>query len=352
MTIFSSDGTMEFKKICVIHLNQIGDLVFSLPLLKALRENNPGAAIHSVIRPYLHDLLAPSPYVDQLIHRKGGWVDGLKLLRQIRQNRYDLLISLSRSIECLMLTNLSKAGVKAGFEHPPWDRGLDIKEKIEGHHSWVNNLKLLGRLNVDVPQKDYVGLLVLPGPADPGKKSEAGWVRPRGKYAVIAAGTSARRRVKAWEERKFGELIVLLKDKYGLDPVLVGSESDREVHRRVTGMIKEADRDHRVGQVFDLSGRISLLDLCYILKDASLFVGVDSGLMHLASALDIPVVGIFGPTDPSYVGPLNARSVAVREEGLDCMPCYLKGCEERACLKNLKVEKVFRSCEQVLDSQR
>jgi ADP-heptose:LPS heptosyltransferase len=352
MTIFSSEGTMEFKKICVIHLNQIGDLVFSLPLLKALRENNPGAAIHSVIRPYLHDLLARSPYVDQLIHRRGGWVDSLGLLRRIRQNRYDLLISLSRSIECLMLTNLSGAGVKAGFEHPPWDRGLDIKEKIEGHHSWVNNLKILRRLNVGVSQKDYVGLLVLPEPADPGKNNEPGWVRPRGKYVVVAAGTSARRKVKAWEERKFGELIVLLKDKCGMNPVLVGSENDQKVHRQVVGMIKEVDRDHRVEQVFDLSGKISLLDLCYILKDASLFVGVDSGLMHLASALDIPVVGIFGPTDPSYVGPLNMRSAAVREEGLDCMPCYLRGCEERACLKNLEVEKVFRSCEQVLNPQR
>jgi ADP-heptose:LPS heptosyltransferase len=103
---------------------------------------------------------------------------------------------------------------------------------------------------------------------------------------------------------------------------------------------KEVDRDHRVEQVFDLSGKISLLDLCYILKDASLFVGVDSGLMHLASALDIPVVGIFGPTDPFYVGPLNTRSAAVREEGLDCMPCYLKGCEERLN-KNLEAERYF-----------
>jgi ADP-heptose:LPS heptosyltransferase len=351
MTIFSSNGTMEFKKICVIHLNQIGDLVFSLPLLKALREHHPAATIHSIIRPYLHDLLAPSPYVDQLIHRKEGWMDGLNLLRQIRRNRYDLVISLSSSVECLMLANLSGARVKAGFEHPPWDWGLHVKDKIEGHHSWYNNLKLLRRLDVGVSQKDYVGLLTLPDPAEREKKSGTGWTWPRDKYAVIAAGTSARRKVKAWEERKFGELIVRLKETYDLNPVLVGSGSDQNVHRQVIEMIKEADRKNEVREVYDLTGKIGLLDLCYILRDASLFVGVDSGLMHLASALDIPVVGIFGPTDPFYVGPLNKRSVAVREEGLDCMPCYLKGCEERACLKKLEVDKVFRSCEQVLNPQ-
>ncbi len=349
MTIFSSNGTMEFKKICVIHLNQIGDLVFSLPLLKALREHRPGGTIHSIIRPYLHDLLASSPYVDRLIHRKGGWVDRVNLLREIRRNRYDLVISLSSSVDCLILANLSGARVKAGFVHPPWDWGLQVKDKIEGHHSWYNNLKLLSRLNIAVPQKDYVGLLILPDPTEPDKKSGLDWTWPKGKYAVIAGGTSARRKVKAWEERKFGELIVRLKAKYDLDPVLVGSESDQDVHRRVIEMIKEADQKDEVREVFDLSGKISLLELCYILKTASLFVGVDSGLMHLASALDIPVVGIFGPTDPFYVGPLNKRSAVVREEGLDCMPCYLKGCEERTCLKKLEVEKVFQSCEQVLN---
>jgi ADP-heptose:LPS heptosyltransferase len=69
--------------------------------------------------------------------------------------------------------------------------------------------------------------------------------------------------------------------------------------------------------------------------------------MHLASSLDVPVVGIFGPTDPFYVGPQNRRSIVVREE-MECAPCYLKGCEERRCMKNLGVKKVLDACEQLL----
>jgi ADP-heptose:LPS heptosyltransferase len=97
----------------------------------------------------------------------------------------------------------------------------------------------------------------------------------------------------------------------------------------------------------NLAGKTGLRDLCYLLKGASLFVGVDSGMMHLASSLDIPVVGIFGPTDPFYVGPQNRKSMAVREE-MECSPCYLKGCQERTCMEKLEVRKVWEACEELL----
>ena len=68
----------------------------------------------------------------------------------------------------------------------------------------------------------------------------------------------------------------------------------------------------------------ALTGLCSVIKGASLFVGIDSGVMHMASCLDIPVVGLFGPTDPFYVGPQNKKSIVVREESMECVPCYLK----------------------------
>ena len=134
---------MGFKKICIIHLNQIGDLIFSMPLLKALRENYPAASIHCLVKPYLQELLVDSPFVDRLIPRKSGLTAKFKLLKNIRKNKYDLVISLARSEECLMLTALSRAKIKAGFSYFPWDLCLNLKETIEGHNSWYNNAKLL-----------------------------------------------------------------------------------------------------------------------------------------------------------------------------------------------------------------
>ncbi|MCP4368512.1 MAG: glycosyltransferase family 9 protein, partial [Deltaproteobacteria bacterium] len=134
---------MNFSKICIIHLNQIGDLVFSLPLLKALRDNFPGATIHSVVRPYLQELLVGLPYVDSIILRKGNLKAKFELLKKIRHYEYDLIVSLPRSEESLMLAMFSKAKMKVGFAHFPWDLGLDIKKTVDGHNSWHNNAKLL-----------------------------------------------------------------------------------------------------------------------------------------------------------------------------------------------------------------
>jgi ADP-heptose:LPS heptosyltransferase len=153
--------------------------------------------------------------------------------------------------------------------------------------------------------------------------------------------------VKTWGEEKFGDLILRLKERHGLNPVLVGGEDSNEVSKKVVEFVREKDDGKNVNQIQNLAGKTNLKELCYLLKESSLFVGVDSGIMHLASSLDIPVVGIFGPTDPFYVGPQNRRSRVVREE-MECSPCYSKGCDERPCMKNLEVQRVLEACEELL----
>ena len=329
---------MYFKKICVIHLNQIGDLIFSLPLLKAFRENFPDASIHSVVKPYLEELLVGSPYVDRIVLRKRGLKAQRELLKNIRKQRYDLLISLSTSEECLTLTAFSKAKAKAGFSRFPWSLWLDTKDTIEGHNSWHNNAKLLKRLNVKVNKNDYVGLLSL-------DKNERNFSLPN-KFVIISPGASRRRFAKTWGEEKFAELMLLLKKKHDLTPVLVGGKYNLEYNNRIIKKVR--GNDHGRGMDIINATGTGLRELCSMIKDASLFVGIDSGIMHLASSLDIPVVGIFGPTDPFYVGPQNDRSIVVREEEMACVPCYLKACDHRDCMRKLSVDKVLNACEQIL----
>ena len=98
----------------------------------------------------------------------------------------------------------------------------------------------------------------------------------------------------------------------------------------------------------DLTGNTGLRSLCSIIKDASLFVGIDSGIMHLASSIDIPVVGLFGPTDPHYVRPQNNKSSVVRMAEMECVPCYLQPCKHRNCMRKLGVERVMNACTKLL----
>jgi len=331
----------DARRIVVIHLNQIGDLVFSLPLLHSLHQHCPQAEIVSILKPGLTGLLEGSASVDRLMPKQDGLSARLRLMRDLRRLAPDLLISLPRSEEAFLLTMFSRAKIKAGFANFPWDMTLDVKEHIEGHNSWYNNAKLLKGLGIPIAQDSYVGLLQVRDSQPP-----AGLPT---RYAVISAGASSRRLIKAWDEDKFADLIVRLNKHYDLSAVLVGGADSRACN----GRIKELACGRRgafQGEITDLSGRLNLKELVAVLKLSELFVGIDSGVMHLASALDLPVVGLFGPTDPFYVGPQNRKSRVVREE-LDCMPCYIRpSCRDYDCLRSLSVDRVWNACAELLGS--
>ncbi len=331
----------NYNKICVIHLNQIGDLIFSLPLLKSLKDHFPQASIHSVVRPYLEGLLMDSPFIDRIILHKDTNLARLSLIWTLIRERYDLLISLARSEEALSLAGLSRAHLKAGFTHFPWDLCLDVKEVIQGNYSWFNNAKLLMRLGIPISQDNYVGLLHVD------KYLQVDGLPLR--YVVVSPGASSRRIAKTWDERKFASVIAQLSMEFGLDCVLVGGSDSAECTSTITNHVEHFLKGG-VQQVVDLAGKTNLRELTGILKKAKLFIGNDSGVLHMASALDIPVVGIYGPTDPKYSGPQNTRSAVVKKQ-MKCAPCYLREpCTHRICLEELDAQAVVDVCRKVLNS--
>jgi heptosyltransferase II len=328
-----------YNKICVIHLNQIGDLIFSLPLLKSMKDHFPQASIHSVVKPYLEGLIADSPFIDRIILRKNSNLARLGLVWTLMRERYDLLVTLARSEEALSLAWLSRARLKAGFTHFPWDLCLDVKEVIQGSHSWSNNAKLLMRLGIPVSQDNYVGLLQVNEPLE-----------VKGlpfRYVVVSPGASSRRIAKTWDERKFASVIARLSVEFGLGCVLVGGSDSVECTRNISHHVGDFLKGG-VQHLVDLAGKTSLRELSAILKRARLFVGNDSGILHMASALDIPVVGIYGPTDLKYTGPQNTRSAVVRTQ-MKCAPCYLREpCAHRSCFERLDAQDVFDACSKLM----
>lgn len=331
---------MSITRICVLHLNQIGDLVLSLPLLKALKEHFPGSRIHSVLKPHLAVLLDDSPFVDAVIPREAGLRARLELLRAIRKNRYDLLIALPRSEEALALATLSRAGMKAGFSRPIWDFALDVTARIEGHPGWVNNRSLLHKLGIPVVTDDYVGLLSCRSWTYSGDLPE--------RFAVYAPCASGRRQTKTWGSEKFADMMVRLDRDQDLLPVLVGAPADAAANQGIEELAR-AKGLTRSG-ILNLTGKVDLKELCVVLQNARLVVGIDSGVSHLASSLDKPLVVLFGPTDPEFVGPQNRKSVIVHHADIPCVPCYLKKCSHRMCMDAITVDEVVQACRSVLHS--
>jgi ADP-heptose:LPS heptosyltransferase len=242
-----------------------------------------------------------------------------------------------------LIAGCSGARIKAGFTHPPLDRLLHVRETIEGHNSWSNNSRLLKRLGVPVPEGGYVGLLP--------RECYDGTTPLPDRYVVLSSGASSRRQTKAWDPCKFAAVADRLHDRHGLVSVLVGGADCRSCNDEMLAAMQPRART----ACLDLTGAVGLCQLSALLAGAELFVGIDSGVMHMASAHDVPLVALFGPSDPAFVAPHNQHSCIVRNESLECVPCYLKPCDHCTCMQSITVEQVLKACESLLphsDSQK
>lgn len=319
------------QRIVCIHLNQIGDLLFSLPALYNLRKRFPNVHISSIVRPGCAELLARTGLVDDVIPRpKRGNVSDAKLAFGLRKDMCDLLVLFSTSPAAWGMAQLSGARVKAGFIDFMNGFLLDIVSPWSSPPSTVNNLRLIELVGCDIIKRDYVGLLKTTE-ADRKESQrilcDSGIVENQ-KYVVLSAGTSEGRETKCWTFQGFAGIADRLMDGFGLKSVIVGVGGGQSISSLTQNAV-------------DLTGKTSLPVLAAVLEQSSVFIGIDSGVMHLAAAMGVPVVGLFGPTDPTLTGPQGDRHAIVRV-ALECSPCLKSDCHDPMCMTGITVDDVYR----------
>lgn len=334
----SLGGEPSPLRVVTFHLNQVGDLLFSLPALLALRSGFPGARITAVVRPSLVGLLEITGLVDDILERpRRGWIAKIRLIRRLRRAAFQVAVSFSQAEECVLLARLTGAAVRAGFSGGRFAGWFTVQAEKIGPPSTGNNLRLVSALGCPAVQDTYVGLIT---PSD-GDRADAEQLLVRvgvqmdRPIAVISPATSKRRTIKEWRTDRFAAVADYMAKHKGAQVVLVGAEPDHA--------LREAVR----GPVADLSGQTTLRQLAAVLERAALFIGVDSGVMHMAAALRTPCVAIFGPSDPTLTGPQGKGHQVVRL-GLSCSPCFGKTCPyNRECMENLQPEKVIEAIDLV-----
>ncbi|MDH7480789.1 MAG: glycosyltransferase family 9 protein [Armatimonadota bacterium] len=314
------------EKIVCFHLNQLGDLMFTLPALYNLRHHFPKARIVSVARSAHRELLTLTGLVDNVLERPyGPWSAKVRLALKLRRERFDIAVLFSMSTESAILAAVAGPKAKVGFRGP----GLTYRVKKFGPPSISNSLRLVEAIGCPIVKNDYVGLIKLTE-AERQKASDllsSAGLPKFANYAVLAPGST--REIKQWTHEGFVSLASLLHSEFGFASVIVGAERDR--------IIEQSN-----GAIVDLLGKTSLADLAAILERAKVFVGVDSGVMHLAAAMGVPVVALFGPTRHDLTGPLGNRNRIVTA-GVPCAPCMKTSCNDRICMRNITVEKVVEA---------
>lgn len=307
-------------------MNWLGDVVMSLPALSAVRRAFPNAHLALLIKRELASLFDGAGWVDEVIPYQvgrgaAGLADRWRIVEAIRRRRFDLAIAFPNSFEAALWVALARVPRRAGFARD--GRGPLLTDRVrptapimEAHqvHYLLHMLKQT--LGVD-GEAQRCAL----EPHEPHRAKMRAWLermrrRPQGKLVAIAPA-AAYGPAKEWPAGRFAALIDMLAERFGAECVLVGALNERARCEQVAAACRH--------QPIVAAGETSVGDLVALMSLSDAFVGNDSGCMHVAAAVGIPTVGIYGSTRPARTGPLGPRTMTLYRQ-IECSPCLKRTC--------------------------
>jgi lipopolysaccharide heptosyltransferase I len=332
------------QKILVIRLRGIGDVVLTTPVLENLRRAFPRARIDYLTEPPSAPLLQIHPAITTvhvLEHKRWRKLPGLAALRAnldfirtLREQNYDLVIDLFGNPRTALLTYLTRAALRVGFRFRVRRFAYNRVVEPRGAHLHAAEFHLDALRALQIPiatSQPRIAAAVSP-------VAEKFWQEHRitAHDRVIAFNAFGGWHTKRWPLASFAELGDRLQRELGAKVILLWGPGELEEVRHMAAMMRTPAL---------IAPPTSLNDLTALLDRVNLLVANDSGPMHLAAALQTPVLAIFGPTRPDLQGPLGEGHVVVTKEGLPCLGCNGLTCKiaTHDCMQKLSVETVFHA---------
>jgi heptosyltransferase-1 len=341
----------QLSKILIIKLSSIGDIVHTFPVLLPLREKYPHAKIAWLVEKNFKSLLQNIDCIDQVYT-----VDTLKWrkkpfnkathkqiqfrISQLRKECFDISIDFQGLIKSALLGWLSRAKLRIGFDknslREPLSRFFYHKTELceqNSPHVIYKNLSLLNTLGINQVEIKFPHFL---GKTDREFASLCIKRLKLKRFAIINPGAGWP--CKQWNIEKYAALADILINRYNLSVLISWGPGEKKLASKLKASMKYD------GIVLFPT---SILQLAALIERASLFIGSDSGPLHLATALRTPVVGILGPTDPERNGSYISEDIIVSKR-LDCSPCYKKNCDNPLCMKNISLDEIVSAVDKRL----
>ncbi len=332
------------KKILVIKLRHLGDVLLTGPVFSALKSALPEAKIDAFIWSECVPMLEGHPAVSGWIEYDRGWkklgffkkiFKEFSLLRKIRRQKYDLVINLTEGDRGALAAKASKARVRVGFD--PKKKGFWGKKKLYTHvvkvcpgvrHTVERNLDAVRRLRIFPMLSERELFLHVP-------ETARSYIHQLAQNSYVLIHPASRWRFKCWPVESMRELVKELSER-GERLIFTSGPDVAE-----TAMVEEIIKGF---SVLNLAGKISLKELAALIQGAKALICVDSAPLHMASALKVPTVALFGPSSEKTWGPWRNDQARVVVESMSCRPCYQDGCggsKVSDCLHSLPVAKVL-----------
>jgi len=380
LTSFSADlRSRDFRKILLIKLSAVGDVVHTIPVLNKLRQRYQSAQLDWLVTPAIAELLRHNTAITNVIEfPREGWrmrrrlalfISYARLAAKLRRTGYDLVVDMHGQLRTAVFTLATGAPLRIGFDRPRarvWDASLREFTVEARKHAWQGAREgswLAYTHHIPVPTLDLhavdrylnVGSILdlEEGPPD--------FSFPIPQTAIAAVDALVRRHkltgaglvavapstiweTKRWGSERFAEVARHFLRK-GFAVAVIGERRERGVCEEVARLAPGA---------VNTAGETTLTEVAALIRRSTIGVTNDTGLMHLAVALNRPVVSVFGPTDPVWIGPYG-RADAVLQAGVLCSPCYLRQLSRcrhgHACMENVSSHAVIERMNSILEMQ-
>lgn len=332
----------HIRRVLIRGTNWIGDAVMTTPAVRGIRNTFPNARISMLAKPWVLPVFEDCPHVDDLVvydagGRHRGMAGKFRLARDLKPAGFDAAVLLQNAFEAALITRLAGIPCRIGFDtdargwlltHPvQCTPGI---KKIHQTGYYLEILKGIGR-----PWGDRsLGLTIGHRRRTEGKRLlDRCGVKP-GDTIVGINPSATFGPAKQWFPERFARLADRIHDACGAKILVFGGPDDRDLGRRITRLMRRP--------TIDLSGRTTLSEAMALIAACRLFISNDSGLMHVAAALDTPLIAIFGSTNPVTTGPQSERSRVIRSD-ISCSPCLKPVCPEGHldCMDRIGVDRVF-----------
>lgn len=349
-------------KILVINLMHVGDLLLVTPVLRTLRTNYPEAHIALLADAKLRDLVRLNKNIDELIEiDKKGYhntlVNYLKFVTEIRNRNFDIVINLHANERASFIAAFS--GAKKIIGYSSWGLGVffdfcmenrkAIKHQVHSHFDLLQ--EGLGITTIDdrgiemwidkasEQSADQLWREAFKSPLERGGQ-RAGCVVPK---KVIGLNIGASWPTKRWPKEYFADLADRLLER-GYAIAYLGGPMDEEIVQQAISLMKNKDNPN----IAILTGKMTLMELATIQKKCIALVTNDSGPMHVATAVDVPLVSIFGPSPVTGFYPYNDISIVMKTP-VSCHPCGKHHCGTLECMYEITVDEVFAKTLEIVE---
>lgn len=359
------------KRILIIKPSSLGDIVHTLPLAHAVKRCFSESFIGWIVQRSFAPLLQADDSIDTVypIHipstsdpqaGRWAWFNALRatvstlhnLGGEFRQQPYNLILDLHASFRSGLLGRSNPGGQRAGFSEAKelnsffQDHLIHIPETTE--HAQEKNLLFCDYLGINATEEDFHLCT-----EEKDRRAMRQFLQSRLRSAthsgpLIYANPAARWQSKFWPIEHWAALTDKLHEQ-GRPVVFGGSLQDTEY---ITSIVRLMRTEPIIA-----AGHLTLPQSSALIQQASLYIGLDSGPMHIAALTGTPVLALFGPTHPSRVGPYTPagsrqRHRIVRAEELDCLECRKRSCSHRSCMRKISPERVYNAATSLLKARR